>query len=432
MKIRDGVICFSAGKRWYIVAAAAAAFFAFGAAMAELSWYRDFDNYYDAGRILRARGDPYRGVMLGEEYQYSPFFATLMTPLSLLTQKAAAAAWFVVNAAFFFLLVSFSAYLMTPRPEGWGRWLVGRWRSFSAGEVGIITPGVIIITMPYWLVSFHMGQANHVIFGLAAAAVYADARGRQLPAGVFMGVAAALKPTAAVTLPYFLLRRRFGTLAATAVAFAAALAAPALYVGWPRLMELTTTWWEKILQPAPAGGELLAFVRNQSLPAALYRLCFGLPAGPLRGLLLRHLFAISAVLAVILAAFVVCFYVIGRRRAATGTARGDVDNLALSFVTVAGLLLTPFNWMHYYVGAFFAYMTAVRQTARLAPGAFRTVCVGLLAASVLAGFATNDIFGARYEAVVFTFRLGAAAMVSLLAAVAVLAVRSSFLSRAGG
>jgi len=88
--------------------------------------------------------------------------------------------------------------------------------------------------------------------------------------------------------------------------------------------------------------------------------------------------------------------------------------------------------MHYYVGAFFAYMTAVRQTARLAPGAFRTVCVGLLAASVLAGFATNDIFGARYEAVVFTFRLGAAAMVSLLAAVAVLAVRRSFLSRAGG
>lgn len=278
-------------------------------------WHNFFDlrvyhgavDWWTSGRPLY--DFRYHGSAYG--FTYPPFAAVVMAPMAVFPLPAVLAGHTLLNGA---VLVGLARWLVVPpaRRHGWP--LPVTWIA-AVPLLFLLEP--VRETIGY-------GQVNLLLLALVLADCAALGRGSRW-AGVGIGLAAAMKVTPALFVPYLLLtgrRRAAGVAAGTAVG--ATLLAGAVAPG--------TSWqfWTRMLWETDRVGRTDKTC-NQSLLGGLARLTDPHPP--------------SRVLWAVLVAVVVG--VVFRRAARAARAGDELTGFAL--VGLAAALVSPISWTHHLV-----------------------------------------------------------------------------------
>jgi hypothetical protein len=116
------------------------------------------------------------------------------------------------------------------------------------------------------------GNVNLFILFLVIGSLYAFHRGRDVTAGMILGLAIACKVTPALFVPYFLWKRQWLTLAGCVLGLVLFLVVvPGLFLGLGWNLELVASWYECMVKPFVMGGEVTTDHPNQSLPGLVFR-----------------------------------------------------------------------------------------------------------------------------------------------------------------
>jgi len=198
-------------------------------------------------------------IYLRHAFPNPPMMALVLYPLVLLPPFAGALTWFWLKAAM--ALASFLlAFRLVETPET----PVPRWAQLL----------VMLLTIRPVVGDLTHGNVNLFILFLAMLGLFAFQHGRDLLAGLLLGLAAACKVTPLLFLPYFVWKRAWWTVAGFAAGLATfGLLVPALFLGWARNAELLASWTRQMVQPyVQTGAVFYTEHKNQSLPGVVMRL----------------------------------------------------------------------------------------------------------------------------------------------------------------
>ena len=285
------------------------------------SSYQDDFHVYMAGAHGLFSGALYTQSTRGDLFTYPPFAALVFVPLAWLPGTTAAQiAWALLNEAA--LLALLTVVIRAVRPD-----LPRRSRRLWA--LGLAAPALFLDPV---LLAVRHGQVDIIITVL----VLWDLAGTRrlatmtVPQGIATGLAAAIKLTPLIFVPYFLLTRRGkaawrcpGTFAvAEAVAFAISPGASMTY------------WTRDLFDYQRVGGSLglagLFAPADQSLLATLARISHGTVSPGLQWTLA----GVLGVLGVALAAYVHFHW---------------SPFLGVALCATAGLLISPVTWTHHMI-----------------------------------------------------------------------------------
>lgn len=301
----------------WVVGAVSAGSAAIGAVLQALgSFQLDINVYLLGARTLV--GGPLYLVTLPHTphlpFTYPPFAALMFGPLSVLPSRAAQVVWSLVNVAALFGLVWLSVRAARPAQDRRSRLL---W-------------SLLLMTPAYWLEPVHLtfgyGQVNIVLAAMVMCDLTGQARvGRwNVPRGVLVGVAAAVKLTPLVFVPFLFLTRQTRAGWTALAVFAACSAGSALF-------DPHSSWsyWTKYATDAGRIGGV-AFISNQSVRAVIDRADHRLvPTGPV---------AVASVVILILGVAL-----------AGWAARESSPFLGVLVCATTGLLVSPISWAHHLV-----------------------------------------------------------------------------------
>jgi alpha-1,2-mannosyltransferase len=265
-----------------------------------VAWWTDGRALYD----FRYHGSAYG-------FTYPPFAALVMSPMAVLPLPLVLAGHTLLNVA---VLVGLARWLVVPiaRRHGWQ--LPVTWIA-AVPVLYVLEP--VRETIGY-------GQINLLLLALVLADCAGLGRGSRW-AGVGIGLAAALKVTPALFVPYLLVtgrRRAAGVAAATAAVATLLAAAVAPAASWQ--------YWTRALWETDRVGRTDK-TDNQSVLGGLARLTD--PQPPSR---------------VLWAVLVAVLLVVVFRRAARAARAGD-ELAALTLVGLAADLVSPISWTHHLV-----------------------------------------------------------------------------------
>lgn len=274
--------------------------------------------YRDAGLAALRHPSELYTLPLGvgdQAFTYTPFAALLFAPFS----SAPFGAWQVALAALTIGLLPVVAYLVlgiAGRPAG---------RTRLAGAFAIAAAGLwlepVVMTLAF-------GQINLVLLALIVGdlALPDRAAGK----GIGIGLAAAVKLTPLIFIPYLLLTRRIRAAVVSTCTFAATVG-----LGFALLPQASATYWSELLR-----SNRQFHLLNQSINGAVLRLTHAGPGAPWFGL-----------------AAAITVGVAGLGAAAVASRRGHE---LLGVVTCAGtgLLVSPVSWSHHYVYVILALVLA--------------------------------------------------------------------------
>jgi len=250
-------------------------------------------------------------------FTYPPFAALVFTPLALLPTGPAQVLWSVVNVLALFALVRLSIRAVRPGIDG---------REVTLWSFVLMAPAYAMEPVS---LTFSFGQVNLVLAALVLWDLTGDVRlgrssGRPVPRGVLVGVAAAVKLTPLVFIPYLFVTGRARAAWTAVVSFSLCSAVAAVFdprVSW--------AYWTRYATDARRIGAAY-YISNQSLQAAADRLDHRVvPAGP-----------VDAVALVVLVAGVAL---------AAWAYRASSDLLGILVCAATGLLVSPVTWAHHMV-----------------------------------------------------------------------------------
>jgi hypothetical protein len=186
-----------------------------------------FDIYAAAGRAWSGRADLYERLPgASDVFRYSPLFAALIAPLTVLPDGVANAAWKVLNAGVFLL--------------GLGAWCR---RGLPAAPLGPGRTGLVfLLALPVAVGSLFNGQANLLVAGLVLLAATTAAEGRTWASAAALAAATLVKGYPVVLALLLVARHPRGLAARYPAALAVGLAAPFLF-GPPGYVTAQTTGW---------------------------------------------------------------------------------------------------------------------------------------------------------------------------------------------
>ncbi len=187
---------------------------------------------------------------------WPPFFSVVCIPLAAaarLPEVATRLLWAAVNAAAF-------------------TWACARWWRAAGGDRQRwwIAPAGALVVAPFLAQHLEFHQVYAIVFALLVEAFLCAQQGRDLRAGIFLGLAGAMKVTPALLLPYFLLRRRWklaGAAAGTALACSLSLVP---FLGLRGTVDAHLAFVARASALRGTHG-----IRNQSLEALVERLTTG-------------------------------------------------------------------------------------------------------------------------------------------------------------
>ena len=201
----------------------------------------DFEVNYEAGKRIRAGESLYRGEDGHYQFKYPPFSALLYVPVSLLPPDDAKAVWFLVVLGATVLVFHFAFSLAGPESR----------------EVLLLRIAPPLILAKCILRELYLGQINALITALMLGTVLLLVRSRpslraECVSGALWGVSSALKPYAAIFLPYWILRKKWRTLGAGFIALALTFLGPALYFGFSGNLLVHREWIGSLSRSTPA------------------------------------------------------------------------------------------------------------------------------------------------------------------------------------
>lgn len=263
----------------------------------------DFRIYWLGGHVLTDGSRLYQGQLAEHYFTNTPFMAALFTPLAALPLVVARMLWQLSSLAAFAW-----ACTLTVRMAG---------RTVSP----VVAVAAALLLQPVWQ-SFFLGQVNLILLALVLADLHRVARGR--PAGIGIGVAAAIKLTPAVFVVLLLLSRRTKDAVTAAATFAVCT-----FLAYAIAPDASRAYWSRTFYDTSRVG--VTYISNQSPYGALARI-------------LRGTAEVGHWYAAVPPAIGVC----GLAVATLWARRGDW--LGATAVTGAtGLLVSPISWAHHWV-----------------------------------------------------------------------------------
>ncbi len=291
-------------------------------AVAEASGHQiDFDIYRMGGAHLLRR-DLYTvrlprllmGGKRGMHFTYPPFAALAFWPFSQLSVQAGQLTWSLVTILALAALIAVSIRAVRPQ------WPV---------TPLLITTAVLlfpVLRLSPDLLTLDLGQVNIVLALMVLADLTCTLRigSATLPRGVLVGIAAAVKLTPLIFIPFLVLTRQFRA-AATAFASFAVCTLLALAIAPYSSVQY---WSTEIFDTRRAGN--LLYASDQNLHSAVQRMLGGPPSPVL-------VYALTAVVAVAGLAVAAWAY------------RASSAMLGILLCAATGLIVSPISWSHHYV-----------------------------------------------------------------------------------
>jgi alpha-1,2-mannosyltransferase len=266
----------------------------------------DFRVYMWGGHNVSRGTLLYTGKAYGHWFTYPPFAAAVFAPISVLPVIPAQVLWELASVAAFAI-----ACAITLKLAGW--------RATRTAVAAVLAAGLLLEPVYHTLLQ---GQINLILLALVLADVWRAARDR--PAGIGVGIAAAIKLTPAIFVLLFLLARRSrAALTAVATFIACGLAGFLVAPGASRLY-WTHVFYETNRIDAP-------YIGNQSPYGAAIRIFGGV------GHVSHWYLLVSVVIGVAGLATAVVF-----------ARRGDWLTAAAVTGTTS-LLVSPVSWTHHWV-----------------------------------------------------------------------------------
>lgn len=254
------------------------------------------------------------GGSRGMPFTYPPFAAFLFLPFTHLSVTAGQVAWSVLNILALAALTATSVRAV--RPE----WPL---RRIWVGSAIALLPVVLLdpdnLTLSFGQINFFI--ALLVLLDLTSTVTW---RSRTLPRGVLVGIAAAIKLTPLIFIPFLFLTRQFRA-GVTALVTFLACSLGALVIA-PHSAQL---YWSTEIFDARRSGNLL-YISDQDLHSALQRV---IGAPPARMLLLG----------------LTVLFIAGGLAVATWAYRASSALLGILLCAATGLIVSPISWAHHYV-----------------------------------------------------------------------------------
>jgi alpha-1,2-mannosyltransferase len=277
----------------------------------------DFQVYRMGGRHLSGSGLYSAHIeVLGRHlvFTYPPVAAFLFWPISHIPTFAGQVLWDAVNIAALLALIAVSIAAARARPLESSDWRTAL----------LLLAPVALLLYPVRS-DLALGQINILLVLMIVADLTTDLSwgGRSLPRGALVGVAAAVKLTPLVFIPYLAVSRQWRAARNATVTFA--LVTGAVFALSPRASWLYFT--KDAFDVERVGNSLT--IANQTLHAAVVR---------------AHLSAAPAVFD-LLEVLVLC----GGIAIAAAAYWRSSSLLAVLVCAATGLLLSPISWLHHYV-----------------------------------------------------------------------------------
>jgi hypothetical protein len=281
----------------------------------------DFTPYYTAARLVRNGTSPYDERAFGSEmerlgfrsdrpYIYFPLLAVVITPLTLLAPREAAATWFCFNLA---ILIGCTILMIRT---------LQIWKKQQTAAIGLL---LACFTFYPAIFSVYVGQANCVLLLLLVLAWYLAKRGSDGLAGVMIAAASLVKIFPFCVALYFLWKGRHRLFLCTVGALAVLVGFSVCTVGLDaHLAYVRSVLPTQFVKPLPL---------NQSLPAFFVR---ALPTGQIGSLPAWQVLSLSAA-ALLLLGIVLLI--------PPGSRGRQLFDLELSLVVVSMLLVSTVSWV---------------------------------------------------------------------------------------
>jgi hypothetical protein len=246
-----------AGQRWFLLGLALLfvalsvhhSFKAVKHKSAILRWQPQLLDFADNGADISARYN----------YPNPPIMAIFLAPLVQLPPIAVALVWFYVKVGLTFLVLVW-VFRLVETPE----------QPFPVWAKGV----AVLLSLRPILSDLQHGNINLFILFLVAAFLTLYRLGKDLGAGLALGLAIACKVTPALFVPYLVWKRAWRTLIGCGAGLLLFLwpgFVPALVIGWDDNQKQLHSWYLGMVQPF-ADGKVTSEHQNQSLPGVVTRL----------------------------------------------------------------------------------------------------------------------------------------------------------------
>jgi len=224
-------------------------------------WRLAISRFWDGANIYKA--DPAPGEV--GLHPNAPATVVFLTSFALLPVEWMAASMNAAKLAVVLLSIFASASLARHRQSRAPDWVVGL---------------ALLLGLQMVVSDIQHGNTNIFVLGAIVLHLWLFRRGRDIPAGMVLAVAIALKMTPAFFLLYWLYQRQWRLLAGLLVGLVIIFAAvPVAAVGPERAIELTATWGRNLIAPGLVRGDWYPIHINQSLPGILGRYFLEGPSG---------------------------------------------------------------------------------------------------------------------------------------------------------
>ncbi|MBO0804956.1 MAG: DUF2029 domain-containing protein [Nocardiopsaceae bacterium] len=284
----------------------------------------DFDVYRDGGLILRHISPPYNPKFADPLYgwsrtallpfTYPPFAAAVFAVVSFVPPVADPRLTELVN-----VVALVGAAWCTMRALGWTGWRVRLGGALLGAAVGLLTEPVFR--------TIYLGQINIVLMLMIIwDLTQPDTPSSRRWKGILTGVAAGIKLTPLVFVPYLLLARKFRQAFLMLAGFAGTVA-----VGFAVVPSGSVDYWFNGLFAKAGRTGFPGWGGNQSLRGLVTRLAGSLAAGTVPWLVLAVVVGVAGLVAAAL------------------LSRAGHEMLGLLTAALVGLLDSPISWDHHWV-----------------------------------------------------------------------------------
>ena len=298
--------------------AACGALIALGGALTALVFYVtyaegwvDLEVYREGGAAV-LRGDSVYDLVVGKyslQFTYTPFGAMLFTPLALVGMETSITLWVLVS------ILAFEAVIWI---------LVGRTAGRSRRRRATYTLLVVIATLPLYPVMLTLwnGQIGLILLLVIIADL---THGKEKWHGIATGIAAGVKLTALIFIPYLLVTRRFRAALTAGLSFLCTVTLGALLLP----DDSRDYWGGAFMDTHRVDGQGTNFF-NQSLRGVLGFLPGSWPTTPVW-------LALCAVVGA------------GGLLIAARTAKKAGEPAGITLCAIVSLLVSPVSWPHHWV-----------------------------------------------------------------------------------
>ncbi len=218
----------------------------------------DFFVYWQTARVFFHWGGPVYGSETGMAwpmwYRYPPLFLFAFWPVSRLPLETAAMAWALLKC-------------------GALAWLAVAVRRRTGGSWKHL-PIAACIAAPYVFLEIRYGNAQFLVFALAAAGLFQLSR-RPRAASALLGFAAAIKLWPVFFFPILAAAKRRLEAVWAVAAMGLLSALPALHLGWDEHRRLLVQWWEQESEIVASAVEI--WFPSQSLLGVMSRYLVEIP-----------------------------------------------------------------------------------------------------------------------------------------------------------